>query len=103
MGPEVSSSQPYCPPGRLFRRRDHATQKLIWNIYISARSFETESGRARVAVFPDADGPQTDPLSQDVQTENVVQSRHPDPSMGPRRGAGDASLGPASTPLCNMS
>ena len=67
--------------------------ELIW-IFISPRSFETESGRARVPVFPDADGPQTDPLSQDVQTENVVQSRHPDPSMGPRRGAGDASLGP---------
>jgi hypothetical protein len=99
MGPEVSSSQPYCPPGRLFRRRDHATQKLIWNIYISARSFETESGRARVAVFPDADGPQTDPLSPDVQTENVVQAIQI-PPWGPEEGR---AMRVWALPLCNMS
>lgn len=83
MGPEVSSSQPYCPPGRLFR--DHATQNSF--------------GYSRVAVFPDADGPQTDPLSQDVQTENVVQAIQI-PPWGPEEGR---AMRVWALPLCNMS
>ena len=98
MGPEVSSSQPYCPPGRLFR--DHATQNSFGYLYLRDLSKRKVVAPAS-QYFPTPTAHRQIPSRKTCKQRTLCRAAIQIPPWGPEEGR--AMRVWALVPLCNMS